>query len=52
MVLDEIKDNTKPTPERTATNIKSFGKIVRRKGPALSGLKTLNIDGERVCALR
>ena len=44
-VLDEIRDITNPTKDNTATNIKSFGKIVLKKGPALSKLKTLKTDG-------
>jgi hypothetical protein len=44
-VLDETRDKTKPTRDRTATNIKSFGKIVLKKGPAFSELNTLKTDG-------
>ena len=43
--LDEIRDKTKPTKDRTATNIKSFGKIVLKKGAAFAELKTLKTDG-------
>tara|TARA_B100001173_G_scaffold296009_1_gene291294 strand:+ start:24 stop:212 length:189 start_codon:yes stop_codon:yes gene_type:complete len=44
-ILDEIRDKTNPTKDNTATNIKSFGKIVLKKGPALPKLKTLKTDG-------
>tara|TARA_B100001093_G_scaffold120814_1_gene113632 strand:+ start:687 stop:875 length:189 start_codon:yes stop_codon:yes gene_type:complete len=44
-VLDEIRDKINPTKDNTATNIKSFGKIALKKGPALSKLKTLKTDG-------
>ena len=44
-VLDETRDKTKPTKDNTATNIKSFGKIVLKKGPAFFKLKTLKTDG-------
>ena len=44
-VLDEIRDKTKPTKDKIATTIKSFGKIDLKKGPALSKLKTLKTDG-------
>tara|TARA_B100001029_G_C15041461_1_gene443921 strand:- start:467 stop:604 length:138 start_codon:yes stop_codon:yes gene_type:complete len=43
-----MRDKTRPTRERIATNIKSFGKIVLKKGPAFSRLKTLNIDGAMI----
>tara|TARA_Y100000746_G_C15329873_1_gene377303 strand:+ start:586 stop:774 length:189 start_codon:yes stop_codon:yes gene_type:complete len=44
-VLEEIRDKIRPTIDRTATNIKSFGKTVLKKDPALFELKTLKTDG-------
>ena len=47
-VFDEIRDKTKPIRDSIATNMKSFGKINLKKGPALSELKTLKIDGAMI----
>lgn len=44
-VFDDIRDKTKPIRDSIATNMKSFGKINLKNGPALSKLKTLKIDG-------
>ena len=43
--FDEIRDKTKPIRDSIETNMKSFGKINLKNGPALSELKTLKIDG-------
>ena len=46
--FDEIRDKTNPIRDSIETNMKSFGKISLKNGPALSELKTLKVDGAMI----